>query len=227
MAFPPAEADKLLAECKRTCCICHRFCGVKIELDHMVPKAEEGSDEIANAIPVCFECHAEIHSYNDKHGRGRKFHARELRLHKENWLALCRERPEVLLNVARSVDVGPLQALCDELDFNIAVVDKAIRSEEGGDHPVVGCELLDRQFHRAIEAGSVAILREPLKHLLLHAYAAVGRANSHLAATFRHPYRTEPWILGADGALLALSEAKSPLADARAAVARFLVADRE
>jgi hypothetical protein len=32
---------------------------------------------------VCFECHPEIHSYNDKHPRGRKFLPEELQLHKK------------------------------------------------------------------------------------------------------------------------------------------------
>ena len=40
------------------------LCGVKIETNHMHPHAEGGTDEIADAIAVCFECHAEIH-YND------------------------------------------------------------------------------------------------------------------------------------------------------------------
>jgi hypothetical protein len=67
---------------------------------------------------VCFECHAEIHSYNDKHPRGRKFQPQELRLHKDQWLKICSERRELLIAPTRHADVGPLQALIDELDFN-------------------------------------------------------------------------------------------------------------
>ena len=73
MAFDRDQVSNLLARCHRRCCICHRFCGVKIETDHIEPKEQGGDDSIENAIPVCFECHAEIHSYNDKHPRGRKF----------------------------------------------------------------------------------------------------------------------------------------------------------
>ncbi len=47
--------------------ICHRYCGVKIELDHIKPRADGGEDDIDNAIAVCFECHAEIYLYNDRH----------------------------------------------------------------------------------------------------------------------------------------------------------------
>jgi hypothetical protein len=73
LAFPRDQVDQLLIACHRRCCVCHRFCGVKIETDHIVTKADGGPDTMDNAIPVCFEYHAEIHSYNDKHPRGRKF----------------------------------------------------------------------------------------------------------------------------------------------------------
>jgi len=68
--FPQKDVDELLAACHRRCCICHRFCGVKIETDHMTPRDEVGPSTIDNAIAVCFECPAEIHSYNDRHPRG-------------------------------------------------------------------------------------------------------------------------------------------------------------
>ena len=79
--FPQGEVDNLLRDCQRRCCICHRFCGVKIELDHIVPKSEGGSDTIDNAIAVCLSCHADIHTYNDRHPRGRKYHPNELKKH--------------------------------------------------------------------------------------------------------------------------------------------------
>lgn len=106
--FPAEEAQVLLAAVHRRCCICHRFCGPKMELDHIVPGEEGGPDTIDNAIPVCFDCHAEIHSYNDKHPRGRKFRPEELRQHKEQWLQICHERPEAML--APSQDAVALHA---------------------------------------------------------------------------------------------------------------------
>lgn len=117
MTFRTDEVAKLLAECHRRCCICHRFCGVKIETDHMQPNADGGPDTIDNAIPVCFDCHAEIHSYNDQHPRGRKFRPDELRRHKDEWLRICREHPEVFSSALREDSVGLLQALIDELEF--------------------------------------------------------------------------------------------------------------
>ncbi|MFL5327559.1 MAG: HNH endonuclease [Gemmataceae bacterium] len=67
--FLQKDADKLLIQCHRRCCICHRFCGSKMELDHMLPKEQGGDNTIENAIALCFECHAEVHAYNDKHPR--------------------------------------------------------------------------------------------------------------------------------------------------------------
>jgi HNH endonuclease len=104
-----ALSGRLLCRCHRRCCICHRFCRVKIETDHMVPTEDGGDDTIDNAIPVCFECHAEIHTYNDKHPRGRKFRPNELRLHKEQWLRICDQHPEALIGAVRTADVGPLR----------------------------------------------------------------------------------------------------------------------
>jgi hypothetical protein len=131
MPFPQDEVSKLLAHCHRRCCICHRFCGVKMETDHIVPHADGGSDAIENAIAVCFECHAEIHSYNDKHPRGRKFRPEELQYHKDQWLEICSERPDVLVAAPRSIDVGPLQALVDELEFNRRVAANAASEVQG------------------------------------------------------------------------------------------------
>jgi HNH endonuclease len=76
MGFNRAEADALLVACHRRCCVCHRFCGFKMELHHMDQGSESEDDSIENAIPLCFECHAEVQLYNDSHPRGRKFHPR-------------------------------------------------------------------------------------------------------------------------------------------------------
>lgn len=168
--FRQDEVNELLARCHRRCCICHRYCGVKIELDHIDPTSEGGSDEIGNALPVCFECHAEIHSYNDQHPRGRKFRPKELRLHRDQWLALLEQRPEMLVRSRDREDVGPLQALVDELEFNLTV---AMKREAGE----VGCSFLITQFQRALTAGSISILTPRLKEVLLEVYRVLIRAN--------------------------------------------------
>ena len=83
MSFPANAAAKLLADCKRHCCVCWRRCGFRIELHHIKPRSEGGSDDISNAIPVCFDCHAEIESTGP---RGRRFTPGELKEHKRRWL---------------------------------------------------------------------------------------------------------------------------------------------
>ena len=183
MAFNRDQVSALLAECHRRCCICHRFCGVKMETDHIVPTSEDGNDDIQNAIPVCFECHAETHSYNDGHPRGRKFTPEELRQHKEQWLKICRDQPEMLVKTYARSDVGPLQALLDELEFNISVsIVKDIKE--------MGCFFLNDQFKKAIQHGSIAILKDELKPSILAAYVSMGKANHYLFAAQNQGYES-------------------------------------
>jgi hypothetical protein len=177
MAFPRNDASELIAHCHRRCCICHKFCGVKIELDHIVPRAEGGTDDIENAIPVCFDCHAEIHSYNDQHPRGRKFRPDELREHKEQWLETCEDQPDALLDSTSNSDVGPWQALVDELGFNLGVAQNSETDQ-------LGCPFQDEQFRRAIREGAIAVLRNELKQVILESYRLIGReTNGYLRFT--------------------------------------------
>ena len=108
--FKQAEVEDLLVKCHRRCCVCHRFCGVKIEVDHINPAAEEGSGDISNAIPLCFECHAEVHHYNPKHPKGRRFSPGELRAHRDQWLSLCANRPEIFVHAQPAPEAGSLGA---------------------------------------------------------------------------------------------------------------------
>lgn len=89
MAFQRNVVEELLVSCHRYCCVCHKFCGSKIEIHHIVPRSEGGEDTFENAIALCFDCHAEIGAYNPKHPKGRKFSPSELRRHRDQWLKLC------------------------------------------------------------------------------------------------------------------------------------------
>ncbi len=215
--FPRNQVDELLRACHRRCSICHRFCGVKIETDHIIPAAEGGPDTIDNAIPVCFECHAEIHSYNDKHPRGRKFRPDELRMHKEQWLEICGTKPEIFTHTARISDVGPLQALIDELEFNIVVAEKT--SEVN-----CGCRLLDDQFRRAIQAGAIATLQEDLKQNVLKAYFEIGQANDLLSAIWLMSDSSQRKSAKKNAAI-AIGKAKPEIKGARDSLLGFLSAE--
>jgi hypothetical protein len=172
--FPREDVSQLLVRCHRRCCVCHRFCGVKIETDHIVQPADGVLDDIANAIPVCFDCHADIHSYNDKHPRGRKFTPDELRQHKDQWLTNCEKHPDLLVSKSASSDgdVGPLQALIDELEFNLLVATSHVR----------GCPFREVQFDRAIAHGVLSLVDERLKNAVMTAYTYIGRTNMILTS---------------------------------------------
>jgi hypothetical protein len=218
VVFPRDQITELLKACHRRCCICHKFCGVKIEVDHIVPAAEGGPDDVDNAIPVCFDCHAEIYSYNDKHPRGRKFRPEELRGHKDQWLEICRTRPDIFINTARDADVGPMQTLIDELMFNDTVAGYV-----SGD--VQGCLFHDEQFRRAIREGAIAILQDDLKQTILEAYVAIGRANQLIGAAWAHPLGSESFAKGVNGAGKAIFAAKSKVEAARDSLLEFLGSD--
>lgn len=213
MAFNRDEVSALLSQCHRRCCICHRFCGVKIETDHIVPQDDGGSDEIDNAIPVCFECHAEIHSYNDKHPRGRKFQPEELRLHKAQWLKICAERLDMLIGAIRDADVGPLQALIDELEFNATVA-----SGPG----LQDCKFHEHQFLRAIHEGAISLLRDNLREGLLKAYRAIGAANVAIEAKSHHELESEGWSRGTNEVQRRVKDASVAITVARDEMLKFL-----
>lgn len=95
-----------------------------------------------------------------------------MRAHKEQWLTICRERPEVFTEPTRSADVGPIQALVDELEYNQGVAAAAHTTQFEPCAP-----FLDEQFKRALGGGAVSMLDERLKPLVLAAYRKIGEAN--------------------------------------------------
>jgi hypothetical protein len=145
-----------------------------MELDHMVPRDDGGEDVISNAIPVCFECHAEIHAYNDRHPRGRKYRPEELRQHKQQWLELCKSSASVLASIPPRSDVGPLQALIDELEFN-----QAITAQD--DPKLIGAPLEIIQFNRCVSEGILSLLAQDIKGAVCQAYVSIKRVNTYLS----------------------------------------------
>lgn len=218
--FPAKDVENLLAQCHRRCCICHRFCGVKIELDHIIPRANGGADTIDNAIPVCFECHAEIHSYNDNHPRGRKFRPDELRKHKEQWLDICYNRPDIFRNAARDADVGPLQALIDELEFNLHVARHVSPGE-------IGCMFHGEQFGRATQAGLIATLHNELKTAILEAYRLMSRANQLIPKSLSQGRTSILYSEYMDWSRTAITDAQPKIEVARNELLTFLSSESE
>jgi hypothetical protein len=74
---------KVLLWSYRHCCLCGKQCGTKIEVHHIVPKSKGGTGDPDNAIPLCFDCHAEVAAYQCEHPTGTKFSKKELKARRE------------------------------------------------------------------------------------------------------------------------------------------------
>lgn len=177
MTFKQKEVDSLLVRCHRRCCICHKFCGFKMETHHIKPEGDGGSDEISNAIPLCFECHAEVAYYNPKHPKGRKYSENELSGHKEQWLNLCDNNPNILVSGTTNSDIGPLEGMILELEFNLEVARLA-----EGPNPTerIGCPLRTDQYEKSISEGAILLLSDDVKKKIIQAYLSIGRANNYI-----------------------------------------------
>lgn len=84
------KREAMLA-CGRYCSICHKFCGNNMEVHHIKAKADGGQDTFDNAIPLCFDCHAEVRQYDPKHPKGIKFTEKELIGHRDAWYRRVKE----------------------------------------------------------------------------------------------------------------------------------------
>lgn len=79
MSFPNNVRTNVLVKCKRYCCLCGKYVGNNIELHHIIQRADRGDDTEDNCIPLCFNCHAEVKSYNPHHPKGSKYSEKELK----------------------------------------------------------------------------------------------------------------------------------------------------
>ncbi len=142
MSFPKDVVDAALVASGRCCCICHKFCGVRIETHHIRPTSKGVDDSFENCIPLCFDCHAEVEHYNDQHPRGRKFSESELRKHRDEWFLRVKEldthspvsddSPHVFQRVSGK---GNMVAGRDLSIYTERVVRKAVvQTDPGGKH---------------------------------------------------------------------------------------------
>lgn len=111
MGFPTSVADDVLVRCGRHCCLCGKYMGQKIELHHIKQVADGGEDTADNCIPLCFDCHAEVKSYNPHNPKGRRFTEKELKGHRDK----CYERYSIknsgstTLNIEKPKSIFPPQ----------------------------------------------------------------------------------------------------------------------
>ena len=140
---------------------------------HIESAARPAGGEVRNAIALCFECHAEVHHYNPRHPKGRNFTPSELRRHKEQWLGLCREHPEMFVASQQPAEAGSLERLASELTFNLRI---ANYSQGALWH--VGAPFEVAQLRKAIADGTFTWISDTLRKRIRDAYAAILQANS-------------------------------------------------
>lgn len=85
MPFNQKVRIDALVAAARHCCVCHRYNGVGVEVHHIDPEAQSGDNSAANAIALCFDCHAAAGHYNPQHPKGTKYSSRELRAARDAW----------------------------------------------------------------------------------------------------------------------------------------------
>jgi hypothetical protein len=168
MGFDSGDIEKLLIACHRRCCVCHRYCGFRIEIDHIVPKADGGTDEYDNAIAVCFDCHAEIHHYNPAHPKGRAFKPSELRAHRKQWLDFCATNPATLAGSVPPAEGGAIERLINEIMFNEHL------AAQGRTAAVFEVS----QFRRAIGDGTFSWLKSEQVLAIFRTYTIISEINN-------------------------------------------------
>lgn len=225
MSFDKKKASQLLAKCHRRCCVCHRFCGVKMELHHAEHSSDGGSDDIENAIPLCFECHAEVNHYNDAHPKGRKFSKEELLEHKKQWLIVCSKYPQALIAAPRDIDVGPLEGMLLELEHNDAVINQLTDGSSWQDK--IGSVLHDSEYKRSVAQGSLLLLPDDLRKLINRAYSEAGRINTFVALYTNTSPVGEPFAQATNRLLEAYRKSKDTISAALSTLNKFLLQERE
>jgi len=78
MSFSEEVRLQALLWSDRHCCLCKKQGGTNVELHHIKPESEGGTDDVDNAILLCFDCHSEVMRYNNQHPKGNKYKASEL-----------------------------------------------------------------------------------------------------------------------------------------------------
>ncbi len=138
MSFATSIREEALILSGRHCCLCHKFCGTKIELHHIVHHSEDGDDSLSNCIPLCFDCHADMRSYDHKHPKGTKYTISELFKHRDNWYAKVSASPSVLYNQrSHAVDCVVFERIRNALPYREFIRFLELHDFGGAFHPKI------------------------------------------------------------------------------------------
>jgi len=88
VGFDQKEAELLLTNTGRRCCICGQL--HHVQLHHIVAVEKGGTDEIDNAIPLCPNCHNEVHTPYAAGRTTKVYTPDELRLHRQRTIEQVR-----------------------------------------------------------------------------------------------------------------------------------------
>jgi len=91
VGFTQEIKEEIMVRSARHCCVCHRAKGINLEVHHIKPKEQGGTDSIENAICLCFDCHADAGHYFAKHPKGTKLSPEELLKHRTAWFNIVTE----------------------------------------------------------------------------------------------------------------------------------------
>lgn len=129
MSFSGEIKTKTMVACGRYCCICHKFCGNNIEVHHIRAYADGGSDAFDNAIPLCFDCHAEVRQYDPRHPKGTKFSEKELIQHRDNWYKKVKQLSPSIEQQQMRDEMKPLK-ISHEKNYQKIMLHKADKGKD-------------------------------------------------------------------------------------------------
>lgn len=195
-----------------------------MELHHVQWKSKGGLDDIENAIPLCFECHAEVNHYNPEHPKGRKFSEEELLEHKRLWVTVCEKHPEALVAAPRDTDIGPLEGMLLELEYNASIVDDICDGTPWQEK--IGRVLNNGEYQRSVSQGSLLLLPNVLRKIVNKAYAEVGRINTFISMYSNTRPEGNAFAEATNRLLEAYRKSQSAITDASSKLNEFLLQER-
>src|SRR5262249_10551303 len=92
MAFSERVRNLAKYKAAHRCCLCHK---PFVEVHHLVPRAQGGTDSLDNAAPLCASCHGLYGGNPDKR--------KAIRVQRDHWWALIEERRK---RVTESADLS-------------------------------------------------------------------------------------------------------------------------
>ncbi len=143
MGFSNQIKEKAYIASARRCCVCKKFKGRNIEVHHIVQKADGGKDTYENAIPLCFDCHAEAGHYNPRHPKGARYSPSELRAHRDAWYKVVADGK---LHV-EEIDATHYYYLTNSFDIVSEII-----NGEFNDFPIDNVKLLKNNLYRFLKS---------------------------------------------------------------------------